>query len=265
MFSTYLPNKILHVDRSITESFQPGKQCTFTFTHQMAEGTTMEMAQACADNILHVFRDGGVPPVTEEHARRLTRENLPPGIPEQYLAQIKPIDVKRCNEAFCSAVPKGMVRVESIATCMGCVMATCVMDVENLPKIAKGMMAWAKPIVDANEHKLAMCVAYRKNILEPEHALAPAIPGGNALAEQVLHMVLADAQKHQQQGEQVVNGDENEHGLMSKLGSIMYVAEQDEEDEEEEEEATGEAICIDNDIPALEEGPAGWFRHIHKL
>lgn len=263
MFSTYLPNKVIYQDRSVTDSFQPGKHCTFTFTHQMAEGMTMETANAIADNILHVLQNGGVPPVTEEHARRLTRENLPPGIPEKFLAQIHPLDVKRCNEAFCSAVPKGTIRVESIATCMGCVMATCVMDVENLPKIANGMMSWAKPIVAANEQKLAVCVAYRKNVLEPEHAVAPlpmAIPGGNALAEQVLHMVLEDAKNRQQQ--QMIDSSS---GLTTKLASMMYVVQQqqlEDEDDEEEEEKTGGSIV---NTPALEDGPTGWFEHLHQI
>jgi hypothetical protein len=164
------------------------------------------------------------------------------------------LDVKKCNDAFCAAVPKGAIRVESIATCMGCVLATCVGDVENLPKIAKGMAEWAQPIIKANEAKLTACVEYRKQVLEPEHAVSN-------LGEQVLKMVMADAQKHQQGLEM----EDEEIVMVKKMGEMMVYKAPDDNEEYEKLKHRG-----DGDAPLLVlggdiEGPDGWFKHLYRM
>lgn len=96
---------------------------------------TMQTAQKVAKNILDIFEGGKEPPITHLHSIGLTTKSLPPGIPKQYLAKIPSIDVQKLNHTIMNqALTKNSVRVESISTCMGCVMTTCVVDVDQLPR-----------------------------------------------------------------------------------------------------------------------------------
>lgn len=79
VFGQYLPNSFLYRSSAVTKSFVPGKHFAFSFTHELAKGTTMEMAKESAAIILHVLQEGNAPPVTEKHAERIIKGNLPPG------------------------------------------------------------------------------------------------------------------------------------------------------------------------------------------
>ena len=227
----------------MTQSFVPGKHCCFSFTHESAEGMTMELAQLYADNILRVLRDGGAPSVTAAHNERILRDALPPGMPKEYLQRIEGFDVHKADEAW-KAVPAGAIRVESIATCMGCVVATCVADVEALPHIVKGMVGWAEPIMTANKQKGDTCAEFRRH-LEPEHCVAPA-QGGE------LKLVLIP---QQQQGAQ-----EEEDDRM-RVGALFVPQ---EAGDEHEAAATGEQLTHhSSNVPGRTMSPAEWVQRLY--
>ena len=164
VFSTQLPCKILYRNPEVTKNFQQGKHCCATFTHQQARrgAMTMQTAQQYAENILNVLERGATPKITEAHNTRITTEGFPAGFPEDVKAKVPGFDVKAADAKFLSATDSGKVKVETIATCMECVMCTVVMEVGNLQTIATGMMGWAQPIVQANAVKSNVCMKYRK-------------------------------------------------------------------------------------------------------
>jgi hypothetical protein len=129
-----------------------------SFTHQAAQGMTMELAKEYAENTLDIFHHGKTPPVTQAIVDALHTQGIPPGMPEDLVkAAIPHVDVAKCNSHVTSLLSPqqgpALRRVERIFTCMGCVMTTCVVEVEKLPVITKALMSWAKPILDANAAK----------------------------------------------------------------------------------------------------------------
>lgn len=228
----------MYQDRAVTQAFEPGKHCCFSFTHEDANGMTMELARQYADNLLRVLRDGGEPSVTAAHRERILRDELPPGMPKEFAERIAGFDVQQANAAFTSGVPKGAIRVESIVTCMGCVMATCVADVDALPAIVKGMVAWAEPIMKANKQKADVCAEFRKR-LEPEHCVAPAQGGG-------LQLLLVP----QRQGAEA--GDDDR----MRVGALFA----GQADKTDGGAATGEAAHLS--LPLQTMTPADWVRRL---
>ena len=91
----------------------------------------------------------------------------------------KPLDVSKTPP----------VRVERIATCMGCVMATCVVDVDQVSisqiahayafgslltvvtpcnmqvsTVTNTLVGWAKPIVQVQNNKAQVCLEWRQKL-----------------------------------------------------------------------------------------------------
>ena len=143
--------------------------------------------------------------------------------------------------------------METIATCMGCVVATCVADVDQLPRIVQGMVGWAKPIMLANEKKMAVCAAFRKQVLEPEHAVM--MPGGGQL-----QMVLVQ-QQHEHQGAQV-HVDED----MDKMTvGALFVAENKSGEKKEEGSDAPEELEQEKEeeVTYARLGPEGWLKRLY--
>lgn len=218
VFSTQLPCRMLVHNPEVTKAFVPGKQCCVTFTHQLARrgAMTMEVAQRYADNIVRVLEKGQEPPcITHAHLERILHDGFPPGTPAEARARVQGFDVEAANAKFMSAVAGGRMRVESIATCMGCVMATVVMDVDQIPAIAKGMMGWATPIMEANAAKSKVCLEQRK-VLESRFCVGGAGAEG-ALLQQMLRMRMQKEEGKEEQGQK--HGQEEE-GLGAEMVAV---------------------------------------------
>lgn len=167
VFSQYLPCKTLYENPAVTQAFVPGKHCCFSFTHQAVNGMNMDVAKQYANNILEIVHQGKLPPITYVHATRLKTAGLPPNMPEQFLNQIPSFNPDEMNAHLSGLFkPQGKqaVHVESISTVMGCVLTTCIAEVEHLPKIVNGLISWAKPIIQAGAQKQAACMAWRRQL-----------------------------------------------------------------------------------------------------
>lgn len=175
---------------------------------------TMELAKEYAQNILNVLQKGQEPPITKVHLARLPEKGIPPMMPQQFRDQIKPFDAAKCNQDVTGMLGKGFIRVEKIATCMSSVMTTCVAEVEHMPKIVEGMVMWAKPIIEANALKGAVCTAWRKQ-LESDHVVAP---------QQMMHA-----------GQMIVSAKQLKEMLL-KQGSRAHGMGSEEDEEENEDE-----------------------------
>ena len=181
----------MYDDPSVTESFVLGKHCSFTFTHELVKGMDMAMAKKMADNILDVLQKGVDPPVTKAHADRVCTMGLPPLMPEAMLKKnIKMFDVEACNASVRSILsnlnPKP-IRIEKISTCMGCLVTTCVVDVEHVPAITNALVGWAKPIIETNAMKKSICTAWRMSLEGMDNS------GSNPLAAAAAAADLKDA------------------------------------------------------------------------
>ena len=258
MLGTYLPNRELFRDDTVTSSFVPGEHAVITFTHEDAEGMTMEKALHMKDNIINVLGKGKEPPITAAHLNRVLKENLPPGMPSDFAAKIQGFDVDRSNKSFTDAVKEGTIRIECISTCMGCVVTTCVLAVKDLPKVVAGAIGWAKPIMQAMEMKQALCVAYRKKILESEFAVPDM---GQALQLMMIQQIANEQQQqHKQQG-QCIDHDEVAQRMMN-VGK-MYV---DEYPTDNEDEENGNADAKSEvTFSSLPDCPASWLKLLYDL
>ena len=176
MFSRYLPCSILYDDPDVTKSFVPGKHCTFTFSHEVPTGINMHVAKKFADNIVAVVKNGSEPGITRVHAQRVLTEGFPPLMPKELIQQyVKTFDPKALNERIrgvFTAKP-GAIRVERIATSMGCVIATCVVETKELPGMVNTLVSWAKPIIEVNAAKGKLCVEWRKHLEAKQQADMP--------------------------------------------------------------------------------------------
>jgi hypothetical protein len=126
----------------------------------------MSLAKQYAENIISILHKGEAPPITALHAKRVCEYGLPPLMPASLKQQIKTFDPNAINknmEGLFTQHP-GAVRVERIATCMGCVMTTCVVEVEQLTRVTNGLISWAKPIIEAAQAKSAICMDWRKKL-----------------------------------------------------------------------------------------------------
>ena len=181
MYSRYLPCSTLYEDPSVTDSFVPGKHCAFSFTHEAAKGMDMAMAKKYADNILSIIHKGGVPPITKVHADRVLSQGFPPMIPEflkQKIPLFDPTAVNKNVEGLFALYP-GCIKVERIATSMGCIVTTCVAEVQQLIPLTQGIISWAKPVIETNNAKAQVCMEWRKT-LEREACVPPADPAAQA-------------------------------------------------------------------------------------
>lgn len=160
----------------------PGKHCAFCFTHEAAKGMDMNMAKKYAENILAIIHEGSTPPITEVHAGRVCTQGFPPLMPENLKQQVKAFDFHAVNKNLEGLFAKnpGAIRVERIATSMGCLITTCVAEVKHLPTLTNGIVSWAKPIMEANAIKGKICMEWRKT-LEKQ-------PLGRASADPASHM-----------------------------------------------------------------------------
>jgi hypothetical protein len=161
----------------VTLSFQHGKHCAISFTHEPAKDMSMDVAKQYAENILSIIQKGLEPSITTLHAQRVTSEGFPPLIPASYKEQIKafdPIAVNKNIQGLFTQHP-GAIRVESITTSMGCVMTTCVVEVEHLARLTNGVISWAKPIIEVAQAKSAVCLEWRKKLELGADAAHPGI------------------------------------------------------------------------------------------
>jgi hypothetical protein len=157
----------MYQDQSVTESFESGKHCSLCFTHEAAKDMTMDLAKEYAQNVLSIIQSGAVPPITEVHAARVLGEGFPPLMPQamikQYVKTFDPADANKSIQGLFTKYPSAL-RVEKIATSMGCVITTCVAEVEHLPMLTEGIIAWAKPIIEVNSLKAKVCLEWRKKL-----------------------------------------------------------------------------------------------------
>lgn len=88
-----------------------------------------------------VYVQGMDPPITQLHANRMQTEALPPLMPKALVKESIPtFDPEKCNAslkglfnpAAADSSKSPPIRVERIATCMGCVLTTCVADVDQV-------------------------------------------------------------------------------------------------------------------------------------
>jgi hypothetical protein len=177
VYSRYLPCSVLYEDDSVTNSFVPGKHCAFSFTHEAAKGMDMSMAKKYAENVLAILQKGAVPAITEVHAQRVCSQGFPPLIPESLKQQVKTFDAHSVskNVEGLFALHPGSIRVERIVTSMGCLVTTCIAEVDQLMSLTQGIMSWAKPIMEANNFKAKVCMEWRKT-LEREACMPPVDP-----------------------------------------------------------------------------------------
>jgi hypothetical protein len=174
VFDRYLPCNILYEDLSVTESFVPGKHCSISFTHQAAKGMTMDLAKKYAENIVAILHKGAEPPITAVHADRLGKEGLPPLMPAAMLKGIPALQPTLMNAQLRKAAfpfsesaeeARPSIRVERISTCMGCVVATCVVDASKIAALNNALVThWARPIVEAQMAKTKVCLDWRKSV-----------------------------------------------------------------------------------------------------
>ena len=257
MLGGYLPNQQLFRDEAVTKSFVPGVHAVITFTHEDAQGMTMEKAQEYKKIIINVMGKGMEPPVTAAHLERILKENLPPGMPSDIAAKIQGFDVQKSNKSFTDAVKEGTIRIESIATCMGCVVTTCVIAVKDLPKVVAGAIGWAKPIMQAMERKNALCISYRKKVLESEFAVPDM---GQALQQMMIQQIANEQQnnsKQQQQGECIHEHDEVKQRMMT-VGKMYADENPNADDEDREEDARESEVTF-----SLPDSPAAWLKLLY--
>jgi hypothetical protein len=172
VYTRHLPSIILYEDPSVTKGFVAGKHAVFSFTHQATTGMSVEIAKQCAENILSIFHHGAEPPITQAIVDALHTKGIPPMMPKELIkAAIPHVDVAACNSHITSlfspsngAANGGLVRVERIFTCMGCVLTTCVVEVDKLPVINKSLMSWVKPIMEASTAKSKACIQWRMHL-----------------------------------------------------------------------------------------------------
>ena len=80
------------------------------------------------------------------------------------------------------------IRVERIATCMGCVMTTCVVDVDQVASITNALIGWAKPIVEVQNNKARVCMEWRKKLeggVTVQHVNVPSAAAAAAAASKM--------------------------------------------------------------------------------
>jgi hypothetical protein len=168
VFSRYLPCTVLYEDKTLRGTFVPGKHYAISFTHQLARGMTLQKAKEIADNVLAVLHRQETPPITALHAARIHDPTLyPPLMPENLIKCVSTFDVEGCNKAVQSAfqsVPAGSIRVEKVATCMGAVIVTCVVELEHAAKLCGGLMNWIKPIAGAYSNKAQASIQWRRRM-----------------------------------------------------------------------------------------------------
>jgi hypothetical protein len=181
VFSRFLPCSVMYNDAAVTKSFIPGKQCIICFTHQAATGMNMELAKKYKDNILAVLHHDATPHTTQMIADRLATKGLPFGMTSDMIhAAVPAINVKDANSKIKGIFSACGVKVERISTCMGCVMTTCVVDVDALPKLTAAMMEWAKPIITANQIKGNVCTEFRMQT-EKDHNICNTMQQGRGI------------------------------------------------------------------------------------
>jgi len=204
VFNPSLPCHEIYRNKTVTQGFVPGKHCCFSYTHHAATGMTMDLAKQYANNTIEIIHQNKPPPVTFVHASRLKTAGLPPGMPGPFVDQIKSFNPDEINahlKGLFVQDGRQVVHVESISTVMGCVLVTCVAEVEHLPKVVNGMIAWAKPIIQAGQIKQAACIAWRKQ-LESQFCIAQ--------QQQMPSMVLQQGKSIAQEAAVAEQGDGNE-------------------------------------------------------
>lgn len=168
VFSRYLPCATLYEDKSLRHDFQPGKHHAISFTHQLAKGMTMEKAKEFAGTVLSVLRGHQEPCITAVHAARIKDPALyPPCMPQDKIAQIKVFDPAALNQsakqAFAS-VPENTIRVENISTAMGCLIVTCIVDIQPANILCAGLTNWIRPIAEAYKHRQNAALEWRQTL-----------------------------------------------------------------------------------------------------
>ena len=158
--------------------------------------------------------------------------------PDELKAKIVGFNPKDVEAHLQSEVFKDRaVRVEKIATCMGCVMATCVADVERLPTIVNGMVKWARPIIKANAQKAQVCTEWRKQ-LEPQHVLGGGMDVTGMLRK--AHKMMMPGSEMDDLGSVELGAEHMEHMVMRLEGASVDSGETHlSVDEEEEEKENG--------------------------
>jgi hypothetical protein len=194
---------------------------------------TLEMAQEFARNIVDVLEKGAVPPITEVHKTRIINGmGLPPKMPPHMAQQIKPFDVQACNAHAKEALGKGFIKVERIATCMSSIMATCMVEKQHLPLICQGMVNWAKPIIEAQAFKSAVCVAWRKQ-LEAQHAVAPQMmqPGGGpgivVSAKQLKELLMKQGSRLSEDMHETDEDEDEDHESVQEMAAPFPFTEEE--------------------------------------
>lgn len=131
----------------------------------------LEMAKLYAENIINVLHKGTDAPITKVHAQRILTHALPPLMPKAMVKDsIHTFDPVALNAQVkktlgpTSPTALSPIRVERIATCMGCVLTTCVVEVDLIPTLTNSLISWAKPIIEANANKTKVCTEWRMKL-----------------------------------------------------------------------------------------------------
>ena len=166
VFDTYLPCAVLYeCPQTLSMLKEDAKDaelyCSMTFTHEALKGK-LENPKGYVQNILAILHDGGAPPITALHSQRILEASPFQGISltEEQKQKLRTFDPAKANASIEGKL-KGLMQVARICTCMGCVTTLVVAKKQDLPAIKESLVAWAKPIVAAQQLKANLAAEWR--------------------------------------------------------------------------------------------------------